>query len=604
MRIMSLHTEIVVRTREVLSLLAPGIKVPSPGPHPRLFLRKNEEEKLRNVIVGGKGVMADAYQVIRRKASGYLEVPPCGRVLSGHRLLSVSREVLKRVSYLSLVYRMEGKAEYADRAIREMMAVTRFPDWNPSHYLDTAEMLLALAVGYDWLFGRLSLRQRRTIRKSILYKGLWPSVGRDFWQKKNNWNNVCCAGIVTGALAIHGEENRMAVAFIRKAFLSNRHSVTDAFRGGCCREGYHYWQYAVSFQALLVSALETACGSDLGLMDGADGFFRSSRTVMMMSTPSGRTFNYSDTPMESECPVAQVWMAARTGDPSVLYPVRRLFRAEEWEKDTEESRLLPWVLLWGNQIHWEELPSPEDRIYQCTGDEPLFVYRSGWNAGEDVYLGVKGGRATDNHGHIDAGSFVFESEGVAWAVDLGKEDYETVERQGISLFDLSQDSDRWSLFRVGKCHNILTLSGIRPSVSARIPILETWDGPDRKGCSLDMTALYGGAMEACRREVFVDGDKTLHVIDHMKAGVEGLDVKWSLCTDAEAVVLGGAVELRKGNRRRVLTIRGVAQTDPFVEAPDLQPFETETPGVRLVGFHIRGIRAGGAETAEVCLRVG
>ena len=31
-----------------------------------------------------------------------------------------------------------------------MLTAARFEDWNPSHFLDVAEMTFALAIGYDW----------------------------------------------------------------------------------------------------------------------------------------------------------------------------------------------------------------------------------------------------------------------------------------------------------------------------------------------------------------------------------------------------------------------------------------------------------------------
>ena len=55
-----------------------------------------------------------------------------------------------------------------------MLAVARFSDWNPSHFLDTGEMTFALAVGYDWLYDQLGEASRAEIRKAIVEKGVPP----------------------------------------------------------------------------------------------------------------------------------------------------------------------------------------------------------------------------------------------------------------------------------------------------------------------------------------------------------------------------------------------------------------------------------------------
>jgi len=65
----------------------------------------------------------------------------------GKRLLAISRIALKRIYYLSYAYRMTGERKYALRAEQEMLAVSRFTDWNPTHFLDVGEMVMALAIG-------------------------------------------------------------------------------------------------------------------------------------------------------------------------------------------------------------------------------------------------------------------------------------------------------------------------------------------------------------------------------------------------------------------------------------------------------------------------
>ena len=51
-----------------------------------------------------------------------------------------------------------------------------FPDFNPRHFLDTAEMTHALAIAYDWLYDQWSESQRATIRKAIVELGLKPGM--------------------------------------------------------------------------------------------------------------------------------------------------------------------------------------------------------------------------------------------------------------------------------------------------------------------------------------------------------------------------------------------------------------------------------------------
>src|SRR6266851_4042147 len=77
---------------------------------------------------------------------------------------------------LALVYRISGETKYLERAVTELRAAAAFPDWNPSHFLDVAEMTHAFAIGYDWLFHDLSPEDRALFRKAITEKGLDEAI--------------------------------------------------------------------------------------------------------------------------------------------------------------------------------------------------------------------------------------------------------------------------------------------------------------------------------------------------------------------------------------------------------------------------------------------
>lgn len=96
-----------------------------------------------------------------------IEKPPVERILIGRRLLDKSREALKRIFFLSYAWRMTSQEKYYERAVKEMNAVSAFSDWNPSHFLDVAEMTMALSIGYDWLYEKLPDETKVLIRKAI-----------------------------------------------------------------------------------------------------------------------------------------------------------------------------------------------------------------------------------------------------------------------------------------------------------------------------------------------------------------------------------------------------------------------------------------------------
>ena len=66
------------------------------------------------------------------------------------------------------------------------------------------------------------------------------------------------------------------------------------------------------------------------------------------------------------------------------------------------------------------------------GSNPVVIFRGGEGDPNQFYFGGKGGRATVNHGNMDAGSFVFELDGVRWSIDPGNQGYNELEKTGFN----------------------------------------------------------------------------------------------------------------------------------------------------------------------------
>ena len=98
---------------------------------------------------------------IRKSADKLLGAKPSEYVIpDGKRLLATSRQVFDRATTLAMAFRLSGDARYRDRLWLELNAAAKFKDWNPSHFLDTAEMTAAFAIGYDWLNAEWTAAQR------------------------------------------------------------------------------------------------------------------------------------------------------------------------------------------------------------------------------------------------------------------------------------------------------------------------------------------------------------------------------------------------------------------------------------------------------------
>lgn len=562
----------------LLGMMA-SARAQEPVPHPRLLMRAGEEPQ---VVADSEFAKADS--VIRAFSDAVLDEPPVTRAFIGRRLLHTSREALKRIFWLGYTYRVHGGDAYARRAIDEMLAVSAFSDWNPAHFLDVGEMTMAVAIGYDWLYDEMTPDQRATVARAIIDKGLKPAGNEAdawFYRSEINWNSVCNAGMVYGALAVWEEDPDYCRSMLEKSLESNKLAY-KAYEGGGYPEGYNYWGYGTSFQIMLEAAVESAfppitenhpiqtfnTGTNTFEPDSipfsyayttgnvTHDFLASSEFVRFTSTPAGNCYSFSDSYRRANGQYMQAWMLTRTGDPSLLYPEIRIMEDTGYRRLCEE-RLFPMFLISLSRAPGFEISPPEGHYYQCDGTTPIFVYRSGWTSRTDDYLGVKGGLTMSSHSHCDQGSFYFESDGIAWATDLGMQDYNSLETVGVDLWDMLQDSERWTVFRIGPfSHNILTVNGEVPKVNGVVHFRRTFT-PDLPspttpaGAELDLTHLYDGFSHYVRK-VLYDG-ALLEIVDTIQAADTTCAVRWAMCSEAEATLLGDRVLLHADGKQRILS---------------------------------------------------
>ena len=579
---------------------------PQPCDHPRLLLHAGEEEEIR-LAIETQPVMAEADSAILAYCDETLNQPPHPRRMAGFRIERM-QVPLQRIFYLSYAYRVHGDRRYADRAIEEMLNTAEYEDWNPGHFLDVAEITMGMAIGYDWLYDEMTAEQRRKVASAISRHGLDASkIDKDAWfyTAFQNWNQVCNAGLVFGAIAVWDEYRDDAVIILDKCFDSNYLTLTEGYsKEGAYAEGYGYWGYGSAFQILLIAALESAFGSDMGLMDGHDRFFRSGTFMQMMNRPSGLCFDYADSGREAAAEHMLAWLAVKTGDESLLYPEVQKLRKNHFSR-MDMQRLLPFFLISARKIDFAKLRVPDGRFFTTGGLTPLYIYRSGWESEDDTYLGIKAGLISSNHSHCDVGSFVFDADGVTWADDLGLQPYLSLESKGVDLWNRWQNSSRYDVFRIGPfSHNIITVNGHRPDVYQYIDFTRTWCEDAQKGAEMNLKMLYWEDLKDYRRTVILLGedDAELLVKDELRAGDHPAIVRWNLCTTAQAEILDDTcIRLFADGHERLLRLEGCNGKAAIWSAQPGTDIDYPNPDNVLVGFTV-DLEAGESAVMNVSLK--
>lgn len=559
-------------------------------PHPRLLLLQDEEEIIRRAIKKNE-VWSKMHEAILAESRNILQLPVLERIQVGRRLLGKSRECLRRVFYLSYAHRLTGEEQYFRRAEQEMLTVAKFSDWNPTHFLDVAEMTMGMAIGYDWLFPKLSDESRQAIADAILYKGLIPSLDKRYssWQNAtHNWNQVCNAGMTFGALAVADRYPGVASQIVDRALNTIHLPMEDYKPDGAYPEGYIYWDYGTSFNVMFLSAIEKAFPTDFGF-DDMPAFLKTAGFYQNMTGVTGLPFNWGDCSLNATLSPAMFWFADKNMEPSLLWVEKGYLRREDFSTFTRD-RLLPAVMIWGKDITLDQVAPPASTVWTGQGANPVFLARTSWTDTSALYLGFKAGSASVNHGHMDIGSFVFESDGVRWAADFGMQNYESLESKGIQLFGRTQDAQRWTVFRLNNfVHNTLTINGKLQLVKGYAKIDRHSNDKDFTYAISDLSSVYENQLAEITRGVALVSEKYLLVQDELTTGDTLTTVRWTMLTPANVTITGkNSATLEKDGRKLFLRVESPSRilmktwsTDPP------QPYDAPNPGTTLVGFEVQ-----------------
>ncbi len=556
------------------------------APHPRLFVGADGFAAAKARLESSAEGRAGLDRAIS-EADAVLPKPVLMRQMEGRRLLGTSREAISRIAGLSFAWKMTGDRRYADRAIAEARAVASFPDWNPSHFLDVAEMTFAVAIARDWLDDALDDSDKKLLAEAILRKALAEPDGKTLrdgrWSRaRNNWNQVCNGGLAAGAAAVREDYPEIAEAVLRRA-RANLPISMKQYACGNFPEGPGYWAYASDYTAIALDVLERQFADGAPELFALDGLADQVDYMNAVTGPTGLFFNYSD-PFSNVAPrrgpVAACWyFALRFNRAAALARYEMpLFRSGKGA-----GRMTPLMLLWFRPVDaGADAGAPLCRV--LNGSNPIAAMRTGFGA-NDWYVGIKGGSPSASHGHMDGGSFVLDARGVRWACDLGCESYNRIEQmKTISLWGFGQKSSRWSLFRLGtEGHGTLMIDGEQQNVDGCAAL--SGENP----VVADLSSLYSSA-KAVRRtfELTEDGLSVRDELDGLKPGAK---VTWSMNTAANVgTSVCGSIDLvGKSSDGSPLVMKltaspGDVKWEVVSLAEPRTPADSPNPGVSRVRF--------------------
>ncbi len=508
----------------------------------------------------------------------------------GRRLLRVSRAALDRIRALSISYLVLDEKRYAERAWEELQAVASFSDWNPSHFLDAAEMTHAVAIGYDWLYEYWNAEQKKILEDAIVRKGLNPALAvygsESGWHTGNiNWNQVCNGGISIGALAIAETVPDIAAEILSTAIKSIQLPMQVYEPDGGGYEGPTYWDYGSRYNVFFIDALDNSLGTDFGLST-MEGFRRSGDFQIHLSATDLKCFNFSDSDFKAMSTAQHFWMGKKYDIPHYSG-----FRYMALKRGVEADLL---DLLWFDN-RYKDFDLNTMALDKHFRGAEIITMRDSWENGMGFAVALKGGSSTRVHSHMDLGSFILECDGVRWFIDLGK-DSETYQRH-------INKAGRWDFYRTrAEGHNTLVVNPAFKGSQKRTEdgvaeFIRFESGEKSAEAELDVSKAYENDV-FFKRTFTLNRGEAFRISDEIKCE-EPSELYLFYHTDAEIALSnnGRQAVLKKEGKSMVVDLVKpleaqfeVRPAKPLPESPVL-PFQEKNTGIQKLTLHFTDVEA-------------
>ncbi|UCF43765.1 MAG: heparinase II/III family protein, partial [Planctomycetota bacterium] len=421
-------------------------------------------------------------------------------------------------------------------------------------------------------YSYLDTQMRQAIRNALIKNGLKPGLrayGKHWWpESDHNWNQVCNGGMIIGALAIADSDPKYAEEIIPLALQSLPLALKSYEPDGAWGEGPAYWNYATSYTAYALTALDTALGRDFGLSN-TQGLLKTGLFPIYTTGPTGLFLNFADSKeRNSRKPMpCMFWLARRYNNP--------LF-AEAEHAVLAQYAASPEHIIW-YQPSSRDRPYPQQLDHYFRGPVEVALFRSAWDDPNALFVGVKAGYNQVNHAHLDLGNFELDALGVRWARDLGSENYNLP-----GYWNKEKGGRRWSYYRLRSAsHNVPILGGKDQDelAEARFMKYETVDS--YAFVLVDLTGAYKDfASRVTRGVAMVDDRRAVLVQDEFKLR-KTCELAWGMTTDAEITIQERTVaRLALRNKQLVARLLSPAGAEFIIESAEQKPPEKPNTGVR------------------------
>lgn len=454
----------------------------------------------------------------------------------------------------------EAKGTYSEAAWDIIQEVNKFDDINPWHDLDFGFFCQGYAIAYDWMYSAWDEDQKTALREGIV-KYCFTIAARSYKDNSSsgypnidkatvmgvkvdhNHNAIVNSGIAMASLAFMDDYPETASSLCSEA-ISCLDIVLDTYApSGLNNEGTQYWLLTIDDLSMLFSSLEYTTGDLYGL-DTCPGLSngKTMRALHAIESDVGM-FSFGDTFDSFLTSAGELYFDKHYN----LHGFRK--KIHDRIKKTDDYARVTQVLCWYEPDEADQGVNI-DRDWVTEGKGAYATFRNHFDK-EQSFVGVKAGQTLKEYFmHLDEGSFVYHSQGVKWAIDMGSDNYDVTGYSDVN-------NARWNVFRLRPDgHNTLLIDPTPSEVGYefdKTAYLSTDSSDNQAKAVIDMSELVSSKASSYKRGFLLTDNRTSLVVRDEVSLKQKSKLYWIMYTE-QAVEINGNTAVLKAENGKILKL--------------------------------------------------
>lgn len=447
---------------------------------------------------------------------------------------------------LAEAYFFSGDAKYAKKGVE---ILKYFASWETTGFevsnLTIGHWAAIMGIGYDSFYnymnatneGRETMKDIRDAVKRLNYaihiSKYSGGTGPHWVTLLDNFMGANVGGHLLLSLAVGDEEDiREESEYVIENILKSGYlGLSTFYPDGGYYEGLMYSEYFLTSLIPGIDALFNCCGTDYGL-SLAKGFTQVGEPFTYLQTPDF-SINYHDDGGGFNSGNVREFMAYRYGqiNHAEIARIQKIYAGTKRNLKT---------------LYYYDKAITDKGIVPDTSRVSLDAYIKGAETGgfksshtvsNPTFVGFHGGWTNIAHDMLDLGSFVFQSDNVAWARDIGKDTYSVTgyfgeagyniyrknpEGENCVVINHAEDRDKYYGQKLG----------------AYAPLIDFESRERGAKAAYDLSDAYERDVTAYKRGYYFGDDRnTLTVQDEMSLKKPDSDIYWFMHSSAKIEVI-------------------------------------------------------------------